>query len=767
MMRIISIKSISKKSAEWMIFVISVLFASTFSASTQASAFLDDLSPKEQQWLIDNPVIKLGIDRAFPPFGSITEDNEYIGFTADYMDLISSKLGIEFEILKDASWNETIDLAKSGKIDMIAGLVNTAERQDYLHFSPSYVKTPTIIFNDGLKNGYFGTLEKLKDKTVAVEQGSFASVTLSKEYPTIKQLHVENTELALSIVAANRADAYIGNAAAGSYLIKKLGLNNLFYSGTTPYYSNHSIGITRPNKILESIINKALASIDQPTRDAIAEKWFGMQIHPQIRRSTAIGLTIAGVIALILLATWINILYRTRKALRTSEGLVRHQANIDSLTGLINRRYMYDILSAETSEPSAKDNEFALLFLDLDEFKEVNDTLGHNIGDELLKSVAERLQNCVRISDTVGRLGGDEFTIILQQVSQKSVIEQLAKKICKSLSTEFRIQGHSINVSTSIGITRFPQDAATADDLLINADQAMYACKNNGRNGYSFFNDAMREAMVQRNQILQDLKLATLENQLALYYQPIINLASGEITKVEALVRWKHPARGLVSPDSFIQLAEESGQINDIGEWVFKNAANQIAEWRNKYSTTLQVSINTSPLQYRDNGIDIQSWCAYLGGLGLSGQAIIVEITEGLLMESSAAVKEKLWGLRDAGIEVAIDDFGTGYSSLSYMKKFDIDYLKIDQSFVANLATDSEDSALCEAISVMAHKLGCRVVAEGIETQEQSRLLLEAGCDYGQGYLYSKPIPAAQLTELLKQSAYQRNTKPSLEAVFV
>lgn len=718
----------------------------------KSQQLVNTLSPSERQWLINNPVIKLGIDRAFPPFGSITENNEYVGFTADYMKLISERLGIEFDVFKDAPWNETISLAKSGGIDMIAGLVNTVERQNYLDFSPTYIKTPTIIINDGLKNGYPGDIRNLENKIVAVEKGSFVSDMLSKEYPSITQIQVKNTELALSMVARNKADAYIGNAATASFIIKQMGLNNLFYAGTTPYSSNHSIGVVKNNPMLTSVMNKALASIDQETHDSIANKWFGMQVRPHIQRSTAIGLATLALLALALSAFWINTLYRTKKALRLSERKIRQQANVDSLTGLINRRHMLEVLNYEINKPKGSGSEFALLFLDLDEFKEINDTLGHSIGDELLKSVSERLRRCVRINDTVSRLGGDEFIIILKEVHKKADIERIAQSVCDTLNKEFMIQDHQITVSTSIGITQFPKDAATADDLLINADQAMYAGKHNGGDGYSFFDDSMRQAMIERNQTLRDLKLAVPGNQFELHYQPILDLDSGKITKAEALIRWRHPTRGLISPDIFIQLAEESGQIIEIGEWVFREAAKQAAIWQQSYSPTFQISINTSPLQYRDNGIDINSWCHYLEQLGLTGQAIIVEITEGLLMESSSAVKEKLWHLRDAGIEVAIDDFGTGYSSLSYLRKFDIDYLKIDQSFVSNLSADSEDIALCEAIIVMAHKLGCDVVAEGVEEKDQSQLLKNAGCDFGQGYLFSKPLSASDFTLLLNSS---------------
>jgi EAL domain-containing protein (putative c-di-GMP-specific phosphodiesterase class I) len=355
----------------------------------------------------------------------------------------------------------------------------------------------------------------------------------------------------------------------------------------------------------------------------------------------------------------------------------------------------------------------------------------------------------VRAEDIVGRLGGDEFIIILKAIDKPEQISSIAQDVCNTLNSDFMIHGHRIDVSTSIGITVYPQDAKTTDALLINADQAMYASKSNGSNGFMFFDETMREAMILRNNTMNDLKLALPKGQFELYYQPIYCLSTGNITKAEALIRWNHPERGMIRPDLFIQLAEESGLINEIGEWTFYEATNQLAEWRTKYSPQLQISINTSPIQYRDKGIDIEKWHAHLENSGLSGQALIVEITEGLLMESSSAVKERLWGLRDAGIEVAIDDFGTGYSSLSYLKRFHIDYLKIDQSFVSNLSEESEDFVLCEAITMMAHKLGCSVVAEGVETEEQSRLLKKANCDYGQGYLFSKPIPAEEFSRLL------------------
>lgn len=509
--------------------------------------------------------------------------------------------------------------------------------------------------------------------------------------------------------------------------------------------------------MISVLSNTVLAADSAPNLSKAERQWLAEHPNvklatprqPILKRSTAILISLALFLVVFMTALWILTLYKTKETLRISENKIRQQASFDSLTGLYNRHKFYEILSEEIELAKEHNESFALFFLDLDEFKEVNDTLGHGVGDALLRRVANRLRNRVRSRDIVARLGGDEFTIIISDVKSMDDLKSIAQNICSAISTEFMIQGHSINVSTSIGITCFPIDAETDEEILINADQAMYASKNTGRNRFTFFTDSMRDERIERSQTLQDLRVAVDQDQLELYYQPIVDINTGKVVKAEALIRWNHPEKGLVFPGTFIELAEESGMINEIGEWIFVSAALKAAEWRKKYEPDFQISLNTSPIQYRENGINVEAWGNYLAENGVCGSAIIVEITEGLLMESSYGVKEKLLALRDNGIEVAIDDFGTGYSSLSYMKKFDIDYLKIDQSFISTLSPDSEDMALCEAIIVMAHKLGCKVVAEGIETMNQFQLLKDADCDAGQGYLISKGLPADEFEKLL------------------
>ncbi|RVU84238.1 EAL domain-containing protein [Leucothrix sargassi] len=729
-------------------------FAHLYAAQPNPDASLN-LTKSELDWLRENPIIKLGIDRAFPPFSSINSRDEFVGFTADILNIIEQRLDITFEINKETPWAQTLELAKRGEIDMIAGIVITQERTEYLHFTANYIKNPSIIVNRIDSDGYIGHLKNLENKVVAIENGSFSAAMITRDYPDINLLKVQNTELALELVSRGKADAYVGNAVTASYLSRQLGLNNLSFSGNTEYYNNHSIGIVKPNPMLTSIVEKALASITLSTRDQITNKWFGLWVIHHNQRQMVLALTALTAFFLMVAVIWIFMLKRSKKALLVREQQIRQQANFDSLTGLLNRRHFNNVLNEEMERTPPV--PFALIVLNIRQFKEINDTLGHNIGDILLKRVSRRIKNTVRGSDIIARLGGDEFTIVIKRIENSEHIQRIVETVLNSLKSEFLIDGHSIHISSNVGVTLFPKDAQNRNEILANVDQAMAASKQLEPNTYTFFNESMREALKLKTAILRDLKDALKEQQFELFYQPIINFKTGEITKTEALIRWQHPQRGMISPMQFITLAEESGLIHEMGEWIFETATQQVAKWRQQYSPNLQVSINTSPLQYRDNGINVEKWQAQLQQLNLTGDALVLEITENLLMDTKSNIKRKLKQFSQSGLEIAIDDFGTGYSSLSYMKSFDIDYLKIDQSFVKNLSAESDDLALCEAIIVMAHKLECRVIAEGIENEQQCELLKKAGCDFGQGYLFSKPVPASEFEKILA------NNKQSLD----
>ncbi len=426
-----------------------------------------------------------------------------------------------------------------------------------------------------------------------------------------------------------------------------------------------------------------------------------------------------------------------------ADELIWRQANYDFLTDLPNRYMFQDRLKQEIHKTLHEDALLALLFIDLDHFKGVNDTLGHPMGDKLLIQAARRIKNCVQETDTVARMGGDEFSVILPNLKNINDGEQIAEQIISALAEPFSISDKTIYVGASVGIAFCPNDTTDLELLISSADQAMYASKELGRNRLSYFTQALHDEARNRLQLINDMRSAIENKQFELHFQPITKLVSGRICKAEALIRWHHPERGMISPAEFIPLAEESGLIVSIGDWVFREAAATAKRWCELFNHELQISLNMSPLQFQSNQLNIEHWLAYLQTIKLDARFLSIEITEGLLLNANDDVKNKLLQFRDAGIEVAIDDFGVGYSALSYLRHLDIDQLKIDRSFIQNLDTAQSDLVLTEAIVIMAQKLGLKVIAEGIETEAQRQLLLDIGCDYGQGYLFSRPLPAA------------------------
>lgn len=427
-----------------------------------------------------------------------------------------------------------------------------------------------------------------------------------------------------------------------------------------------------------------------------------------------------------------------------------YQANFDSLTGLSNRSMFMYRLEKELQLMERNETLVVLMYLDLDHFKEINDTLGHDKGDILLQTASKRLISCVRKNDVVSRLGGDEFTIIVSDIDSLESVNEIATKIIHELSLPFYIDSETLFISVSIGITVAPSDGKAADILLKNADQAMYSAKNKGRNRYQYFTASMQEALSKRKLMIHELREAINRDQFRVYYQPIMELSTGLIYKAEALVRWEKDDGTLINPLDFIPLAEETGLINDIGFSVYQQAVKQVKLWRKKLHNKFQISVNKSPVQFRCEKNECSTVGEIMNIYYVPNDAIIVEITEGILMENSPIIQHKLRELETERISIALDDFGTGYSSLSYLKKFDIDYLKIDRAFVQNVEADRNDQILCEAIVAMAHKLEIQVIAEGVETIAQRDYLASIGCDYMQGYLLSRPLPADEFEKFYK-----------------
>jgi diguanylate cyclase (GGDEF)-like protein/PAS domain S-box-containing protein len=434
--------------------------------------------------------------------------------------------------------------------------------------------------------------------------------------------------------------------------------------------------------------------------------------------------------------------------LKHSQARMEQMAFYDTLTNLANRRLFGNRLEHAIQHAARSGTRAALLYLDLDQFKRVNDTLGHEAGDELLCEVARRLTESVRQEDTVARPGGDEFTILLYDINVPSDAGTVAEKILEQMRRPITISGHQLVVTTSIGITIIPDDSVEANVLTKNADLAMYRAKERGRNNYQYFSEEMNTVAQTKLKTENELRQALEHSQFELFYQPKVDIRDNRIVGVEALIRWHHPERGLLTPDQFIAVAEETGAIVGIGAWVIRRACLAAQELSARNGARLQVGVNISPRQFRDPNL-IRTVRRCIREAQIDPAQLELEITETMLMEDAEAARFTIERLSELGVRLAIDDFGTGYSSLNYLKRFPIDTVKIDRSFVMEIPASSDDMAITTAVIAMAHRLDLEVVAEGIETLEQLKFLADQQCEYGQGYLFSKPVPLAEVAKLL------------------
>jgi diguanylate cyclase (GGDEF)-like protein/PAS domain S-box-containing protein len=448
-------------------------------------------------------------------------------------------------------------------------------------------------------------------------------------------------------------------------------------------------------------------------------------------------------------ATGAVIVFRDVSAARAMALQMAHSAEHDFLTGLPNRMLLNDRVSQAISTASRHARKVAVLFLDLDGFKHINDSLGHPIGDKLLQSIAKRLVYCVRGSDTVSRQGGDEFVVLLSEVQHSEDAAITAKKMLRAVAEPHSINQHELHVTTSIGVSVYPDDGVDAETLIKNADTAMYQAEENGHQCYQFFTPAMNVRAVARQSIEESLRRALERQEFKVHYQPKVDLRTGEITGAEALIRWTHPVRGGVSPAEFIPVAEDSGLILPIGNWVLREACRQARAWVDAGLPLATMAVNISAEEFRDEHF-LEGVFAILQDTGLDPRSLELELTESVLMKRAESSQAILKTLRARGVQVAVDDFGTGYSSLSYLRKFPIDTLKIDQSFVRQITTAPDETTIVTAVISMGRSLKLRVVAEGVETQEELAFLQDHKCDEAQGYYFGRPMPAERFAQLLE-----------------
>jgi len=448
--------------------------------------------------------------------------------------------------------------------------------------------------------------------------------------------------------------------------------------------------------------------------------------------------------------------------LKKAEEEIRFLAFYDGLTGLANRRLFMDRMDQAIIDSERNNKHFALLFLDLDNFKRINDTLGHHIGDSLLKKVATKIKNSIRKSDSatrtskqteienavIARLGGDEFIILVTDLNGPESAAIIANRLLDKISEVYNLDGHDVSITTSIGISVFPEDGTQADVLLKNADTAMYHAKDEGKNTYQFFTESMNHAVLEKFSIDRDLRKALQRNELVLYYQPQIDMCTRKIVGAEALIRWHHPNRGMIPPGKFIPIAEETGVIIDINKWVLCEACHQAEQWRKEGYHPITIAINLSGYKLATQNI-IQSLESILEETQFDAKNIEIEITENVLMHDTEETVSILNEIKNLNLSIAMDDFGTGYSSLSYLTTFPVDTIKIDRSFVMDCTAENNNPIIIKAIIAMGHSLGKKIVAEGIETEKQYHLLKELGCDEAQGYYFGHPVPAEEFNRLI------------------
>ena len=450
---------------------------------------------------------------------------------------------------------------------------------------------------------------------------------------------------------------------------------------------------------------------------------------------------------------------------KNSEEKIFNLAYYDELTELPNRQLFTQSLERTIATAQRDGRQFAVLFVDLDRFKRINDTLGHGVGDELLKEVAGRLEKCTRSTDSVSRvdssedsgiklarLGGDEFVIKLDDVDNAETVSAIASRIISALTPPFSCEGHQFVVTPSIGIALYPQDGQTGEELLMNADSAMYRAKYHGRNNYKFYSETMRTKSLHRLDLENQIRKAIDNGQFELHYQPKVDAETWSLVGAEALLRWNHPERGRIAPDDFIPVAEETGLIVPIGQWVLREACKQVREWSTLPLGAIPVSVNISSHQFASDSL-VDDVLDAVSGAGIDALLLELEITESVLLQDADNTLNALQQLKKAGVALSVDDFGTGYSSLGYLKRFPIDTLKIDRSFVKDLHYDTDDAAICAAILAMAQQLALNVVAEGVETEEQLEFLRRHGCNQIQGYLCSKPLSVHDFAAMLNNIA--------------
>lgn len=699
-----------------------------------------DLTAEELNWIANHKTVTAAVKTGWMPIEYNIESEPSHGISVDYLKEIAALTGLNFKIIE---YDQVIDPTK---VQLVTGVVGRSELNYYNKIYPAHLYIPYAIYiNKHVKNDYRSVnLDDLSSAKIAIYKHAPFEKELKKQYPRMQIINVAIADEAFEYLKNNTIDAYIGNEFVIDYHVEFHRLDYVKKSSTTRFESSVSMAVRNDEVILYSIISKSLAVIGH-NNPKIVDYW-KTPISPT---NTIYKILLALVLMAFLASIYKLLCMRKKSKLEAfkNQRMIWNQANFDRQTKLPNRNFFERKIKKLIQNAEAQRTKFAILYIDLDDFKYVNDISGHSVGDQLLSEASKRICKCVDKSDFTARIGGDEFVIIVPIIQNVSFINGLCQTILNALRQPFSINDHDYYISASIGVSLFPKDTQTYEELMSYADQAMYQAKKLGRDRYVYFTEELQSKINEKITIANHLRQALASNQFELVYQPIVDLNTLEVVKAEALIRWNHPELGLIRPDQFISIAEESGLIHPLGKWILKQAIQDLKYLHQHFGDGFNLAINISPMQFTQPR-DLIDFLLALDSNRIPPNVICFEITEGLLLAPSEMVINTIKFLKGKGVKFSIDDFGTGYSALAYLRNFDIDFLKIDKAFTRDVDSDIYNNSLCQFIILMAHNLNIQVIAEGVEHQIQENILGDLGCDFVQGYLHGKPMSKQELVKL-------------------
>jgi len=704
-----------------------------------------ELSQKELAWIEAHPKIRLGIDPEYAPF-EFMEDNQYKGMVSDYIKLLNQRLKLNMQVTPSLSWSDAIKGIQNQDIDVLPAVSITAQRQEYLSFSGPYLNFQRVIVTQS-DTPLISGLNNLTEKIVAVQKDTSHHEHLLQN-SNIEPVVYDTLQQSLLAVSSGKADAYIGNVAAATYWIRKLNLTNLKIAApVSNKVQRLRFGVRQDWPELVAIIQKGLDSISARQHQSISEKWLSIEYDPGIDPSVFWKAAV-GIFSLIVIVVFWNIQLNRKVKLRTSQ--LAYSSNYDKLTNLPNRFLILDRLNQKISETRSTLYKIIVVSIDINDFKKINNIYGHHVGDQLLVEYSQRLKNSLKKNQSVGRISSNQFLLIQSNNLDSVDPATLAEQAIACMSKPFAAPINDIEMQASIGITLYPADGKNAELLLKNANAATQHAKKQANGSYVYYTDRLTRDVSRELLIEKELQHSIERSELEVYFQPKLSPKSKRIVSFEALLRWNNGKLGTVSPVEFIPIAEKSDIINQIGFFVIESSLTALEKWQNKYPVEFSVAVNLSPVQFQSDGL-LPKIASILKQHSIASSALEFEITEGVLLTQCINIDEKLRGLEELGVSLAMDDFGTGYSSLSYLRKYRFNTLKIDREFITELPHSDADKKLVSAIIAMAHELGMKVVAEGVENEAQNTYLIEQNCDYVQGWLFSKAQKFSTITQLLDQ----------------